>query len=207
VSFLALNLSVKADEIDTIVKQSIAQAAPQNAKALPCEVQKHSCDCGPDCDCGPGCKCKPKATSNKRSEGCACGPDCDCDGCKCKPGYKCDSYGCKKLKGSEAPVERCWVIIDDVKIFTIQNVTASEAMASIKAQGNKVVFIDSNNTVVDPPSWYVGKVALSHSMVQKSYSGGEFIKTQPLYVPSQGFGFGAGMNFGRFSAQACIGST
>jgi hypothetical protein len=171
----------KSQTIDDIVKKSIAEAAPQNAKAMPRIVETSDLDepqvkvkSKKDCPCGPGC---------------TCGPDCKCPG-KCKPGCKCESCNGKVSKsGSAAPVERCYVIIDDVKIFTIEEMTAAEATAAIRAQGSKVVFIDHNNTVVDPPSWYTGKVALSHSMVQQKYQGvgvsvtvgGPAYQTAPVY--------------------------
>lgn len=201
VLFLAIPLVSKGDEIDTIVKQAIAQAAPQNAKAMPRARIEESTTKGP-CEVQGNKKCSPD---------CVCGPDCDCPNCQCKPGYKCDGNSCRRLtkSGSEAPVERCWVIVDDVKIFTVDNMTPTEAMSAIRAQGSKVVFIDRNNTVVDPPSWYSGKVALSHSMVQQRYTGGQVIETQPQYY--QG-GFQAGFGFsgpfgGNFQAGACVGGT
>lgn len=215
-----VNNKVKADDaINEIVKKAIAEAAPQNAKAMPRAVIVESSDLDEVVPVKP----TPKI---KKTPDCACGPECDCDGCKCKPGYKCDCNGCKKLtkSRSEAPVERCYVIIDDVKIFTIEDMTASEATAAIRAQGSKVVFIDAQNTVVDPPSWYSGKVALSHSMVQQKYKsggfGGEVVAATPVYAPVPVYtappprtgGLQAGFSWqgplgGGFSAGACVGGT
>lgn len=103
-----------------------------------------------------------------RTPSCECSPGCNCDGCLCKPGYKCDNNGCQKLKGSEPNVQICWVVIDDSKFYTIKDMTATEANSRLKAQGSKVVFVDAGGTVVDPPSWYKGQVALSASQFKNS---------------------------------------
>lgn len=192
-ALVMLSLNAKSDEINDIVKQSIAQTAPENTKPLPkigVEEYSEKVKSGDKkCD-NPGCSCK----------------DCNCIGCKCKPGYKCDCNGCKKL-GSEPLVDKCFVIIDDVKIFTIEGVTPSQAMASIKEQGSRVVFIDAHNTVIDPPAWYTGKVAMSGSSVKATP-----VYQTPVYQTPVYRGVSAGFNFngpfgGGFSAGACVGGT
>jgi len=94
---------------------------------------------------------QPKVKS--ATQDCQC-PNCDCDNCQCKPGFKCDDNGCQRLKGKEPSVETCWVVIDDRKAFTIKNMSPDVAIAAIKAQGQKVVFVDAGGRVTTPPAWF-----------------------------------------------------
>lgn len=156
-----------SDEIDNIVKNAI------RASARPCEVSKGACT--KDCVC----------------------PNCTCDNCQCKPGLKCDNTGCQPLKRmQEITVNPCKVSVNG-RVFVIKDMTPSEAMAAIKAQGDVVVFLDPYNRAVSPPSWYSVPMTQGAPMPQgvPVYVGPPMY-TRPIYTgPTYGAGIGFGFGF------------
>jgi hypothetical protein len=119
---------------------------------------------------------------------CTC-DNCTCDNCQCKPGVKCDNNGCTK-KLQEVPVKPCRVSVNG-KLFTVENMSPSEAMAAIKAQGDVVVFLNRYNQVVAPPIWYSVPMVREVPMVRDV----PVIRDVPTYireVPGSGIGLGFG---------------
>jgi hypothetical protein len=156
VSFLLAAPLSHADEIDTIVKRSIAKSA--------------------DCTC----------------------PNCTCDNCQCKP-----SSGQPIKRLQEAYVRPCMVNVNG-RVFMIRDMTAPEAMAAIKAQGDSVVFLNSYNEPVAPPVWYAPPVVIKTVPVREVPV--VPVREVPVYTrPAIGFGFGAHVPFAGFQFNAGAG--